>query len=93
MADEIEGEEFVVDKILDKRTRNGKIEYYLSWKVSSPVLVSPILTRYYPKGFGPEENTWEPKENLDCPELIKGFEDKMKMKKEQSKRKGSYEQG
>ena len=46
MADEIEGEEFVVDKILDKRTRNGKIEYYLSWKVSSPVLVRPILTRY-----------------------------------------------
>ena len=31
MADE--GEEFVVDKILDKRVRNGKIEYYLSWKV------------------------------------------------------------
>ena len=33
MAEELEGEEFVVDKILDKRTRNGKIEYYLSWKV------------------------------------------------------------
>ena len=33
MAEEIEGDEFIVDKILDKRSRNGKIEYYLSWKV------------------------------------------------------------
>lgn len=25
-------EDYVVDKILDKRVRNGEIEYYLSWK-------------------------------------------------------------
>ena len=79
MAEDLEGEEFVVDKILDKRTRNGKVEYYLSWKVCCLVFLSAVLMSYVLQGFGPEENTWEPRENLDCPELIKGFEDKVKI--------------
>lgn len=51
MSEEIEGDEFIVDKILDKRSRNGKIEYYLSWKVGLIlfyVCSVPCLPAYLP---------------------------------------------
>ncbi|CAG2100802.1 unnamed protein product [Medioppia subpectinata] len=57
-------EDYVVEKVVDKRNVKGKIQYLLKWK-----------------GYPDEENTWEPKENLDCDGLIDAFEEKRRKDK------------
>lgn len=62
-------EEYVVEKIVDKRVKNhGKIEYLLKWK-----------------GYGSEHNTWEPIEHIYCRHKIKQFEQKIKAKKDKKR--------
>ena len=65
VADDDDGEEFEVEKILEKKIekKTKNVLYLNKWK-----------------GYEDADNTWEPEENLDCTNLIEEFEPAEKAK-------------
>ena len=56
-----ESEEYEVEEILKMRVVNDNVQYLIKWK-----------------GFEDEDDlTWEPVENLRCPDILADFDEKM----------------
>jgi len=68
-APEAVPEEYVVEKVVDKKILDdGSITYLIKWE-----------------GYPDNENTWEPKENITSKNLIAQFEKNLKSKEDQEK--------
>lgn len=87
-----EPEEYSVEKVIDRRVRNGKVRAEFLLLLGLPpntrwshFVYNRLQVEYFLKwkGYPSEDNTWEPEENLDCPDLIGAFEAERKKKEKE----------
>lgn len=77
-----EDEEYEVDTILDSRTdKDGNVEYLVKWKFEDDGEGDD--------GDEEDRTTWEPRENLACPELLQQFEDNKREQRLQQRAEAS----